>query len=238
MAHVPRIYTSGPLQPGPLTLDSESAKHLATVMRVREGDSLFLFNGDGREWTADVASVAKGAVRVNVATILRTEPAPRVRIQLVAGLIRPQRFELLIEKCTEAGVDVIRPMTSEHSGRGEAPSATRTTRWERIAIEAAQQSARTRVPVIAESTSFEAVINARRPFVIADAGGMTLADIVPLLPAEGELTVICGPEGGLSETELARGRQAGALFLRLGPHILRTETAAIAACVLLRQALP
>lgn len=237
MAHVPRVYISSAIGRGPLVIAGDAGRHLATVMRVRRGDPILLFNGDGREWTAAVDEITKSGVRVAVDGVARMEPLPAVQLQVLAGLVRAQRFEQLIEKCVEAGADVIRPLVTEFSGRGDAPSASRTSRWERIATEAAEQSGRSRLTVIGAPVSFEDALGQRGPFVIADGGGRTLAELKPLLPAQGTLTVLVGPEGGFSPDELARATRAGALALRLGPHIMRTETAAIAATVLLRQAM-
>lgn len=237
MAHVPRVYVSSALGHEPLVIGGDPGRHLATVMRVRPGDPVLLFNGDGREWSGTVDEAAKNRVRIKVDVVVRMEPLPAVQLQVYAGLVRAQRFEQLIEKCVEAGADVIRPLVTEYGGRGDSPSEARTARWERIGVEAAEQSGRLRLTVVGQAIPLVEAVGQRGPFVIADGGGRSLSELQALLPAQGPLTVLVGPEGGFSPDELARADRAGALRLRLGPHIMRTETAAIAATVLLRQAL-
>lgn len=239
MAHIPRIFVREILAPGALTLTGETGKRLASVMRVQAGEPLLLFNGDGKEWDAMVAGSTRDRVTVTVGSVARQEPASPVSLEIWAGLVRAQRFDWLVEKCTEAGADVIRPLISQHSARGEGASANREERWNRIAVEASEQSGRLRVPVIAGPANFPALIERRMlPLVIAHPGGVPAAALAPLLPVQGTLMVAIGPEGGFSEPEVRDARARGALVLDLGANILRTETAALAATVLLRSVLP
>lgn len=239
MAHTPRIFVRESLSPGPLALAGDTAKRLASVMRVQAGEALLLFNGDGKEWEATVAGTARDRVSVTVGGVARQEPASPVSLEIWAGLVRAQRFDWLMEKCTEAGADVIRPLISQHAARGEGASANREERWNRIAVEASEQSGRLRVPVIAGPASFATLIERRMtPLVIAHPGGTPVAALAPLLPVQGTLVVAVGPEGGFSDAEARDARARGALVLDLGATILRTETAALAATVLLRSVLP
>lgn len=241
MAHVPRLHIAARLQPGPLLLEEDASRRLTSVMRVRPGDPVRLFSGDGREFDAVVtAAGSRGPVHVTVGTVIRQGPPPDVLIEAWCAIIRPNRFDWAIEKCTEAGVDLVRPLTTAHAARGESASGTRAGRWQRIAVEAAEQSGRLYVPVIEPPLAFAAALRrpGRPPLVVCDATGQPLTALRPLLPAHGRLAVAIGPEGGWSDAELAAARGAGALLLRLGPHILRTETAAVIATALLRDALP
>ena len=235
MAHVPRLYHPGRVVPGPLALGPEAARHLTTVLRMRAGEEFLIFPGDGSEWLARLETLTgkKGAT-ATVVDLVRQEPATALSVELCCALVRAARFETMVEKCTELGADVIRPMTCEHTNRGDAPSPARKERWERIAIEATEQSGRLRVPVIADTVAFNDLIKRPGPFVIADGSGDDWATVAGVLPDAGALSLLVGPEGGWSDAELARGRAAGALTLRLGSNVLRTETAAIAALTLLR----
>ena len=170
-----------------------------------------------------------------VRDLARQEPAPALTVEVWCALVRPNRFDWAIEKCTEAGADLIRPLVTEHAARGETASAARTERWTRIAIEAAEQSGRLFLPVIEPPEKFAALVERqRRVLLIADRDGRPWSEVEPLLPPRGQVTVAIGPEGGFTEDEVALATRHGALSVRLGPHILRTETAAIAATALLR----
>lgn len=235
MAHIPRLYVPGRIGPGPLTLVSESARRLTAVMRMRPGDPFTVFCGDGREWSATVSVVEKNRLQAQVDEVTRTAPPLPVVIECWCGLIRPNRMDWAVEKCTEAGVDIFRPLVSEHGARGEAVSGNREERWQRIAIEAAEQSGRLSIPVFAPPGKFEQLID--QPIgalVLFDREGKPWQETVPLVPEQGRVTVAVGPEGGFSAEEVAVARARGALVVSLGPNILRTETAAVAGVVLLR----
>lgn len=235
MAHVPRIYRPGRIAPGPLLIDGEAAKRLTSVLRLRAGDRFLCFSGDGREWEATVAETGKRGVSVEVGALARQAPPLSLVVELRAGLVRPNRFDWLIEKCTEAGVDILRPLLSEHAARGEGASHQRSERWARIAVEATEQSGRLFLPVIEPAGTFDALLARHHgPMLLADALGLPWAQAAPLLPPDGRLTIAIGPEGGFSATELAAARAQGAIVASLGPNVLRTETAAVVAVALVR----
>src|ERR1700694_5513346 len=120
-----RVYVPGRVAPGPIALDAEQARRLGSVMRLRPDDGLRVFGGDGREWQATVTGVGHGAVQATVGELLRQEAAPSLVVEVWCGLVRPARFDWMVEKCTEAGADVIRPLLSEHATRGEGSSEAR-----------------------------------------------------------------------------------------------------------------
>lgn len=235
MAHVPRLYWPGKLSPGPLTLEGEAAARLAGVLRVRPGDALRLFGGDGREWAAEVQEAGRGRVRAVVTGVAREEAPPALVVEAWVPLVRAQRFEWAVEKCTEAGADVIRPAVLEFCQRGDAPSGAKLERWRRIAAEASEQCGRLFVPVVTEAAPLERLLGSFHGNLVAlDREGMPAAGAARLLPAPGRVAVVCGPEGGFSGGELAALRARGALFVRAGPYILRAETAAVAGVLLVR----
>ena len=235
MAHVPRLYLPGHIAPGPLTLSADAAHRLSAVMRLRPGDPFLVFSGDGRERAATVSQVEKNRLQAVVGEVMRTvAPLPLI-IECWCAVVRPNRFDWAIEKCTEAGVDVFRPLTSDHSARGEAASANRQERWERLAVEAAEQSGRLSVPVIAPAARFEQLLDPPLgALIVFDRDGRPWQETIPLIPQQGRVSVAVGPEGGLSPAEIARAKARGALVVSLGPNLLRTETAALAGVVLLR----
>lgn len=235
MAHVPRIYVPGPTAAGPLTLSGDAAKRLAGVMRVSAGDSLLLFSGDGREWRTTVEGLAKGSLALQVHEVARQESPPAVVVETWIGTVRANRLELALEKCVEAGADVIRPVVCEFSQRGDDVSAAKAERWQRILVEAAEQSGRLFLPVVQQPASFERALDGfHGAMVFGDQLGLRPAEAQRLLPGSGHAAFVVGPEGGFSPGEVAALRQRGAIGLSLGPYILRTETAAIAGTALLR----
>lgn len=235
MAHVPRLFVRGHLGPGPLLLEGEQAKRLAAVMRLREGESFLAFSGDGREWEATVGPATKAGLRASVGALARQEAAPALTLELWVGLVRPNRFDWALEKAVEAGADIIRPLLSEHSARGEGSSAGRRERWERIAIEAAEQSGRLYVPVVEPPAQFgDLLARHHGALLVCDCDGRPWGEVPALLPGDGRLAVAVGPEGGFSPEELARARAHGALTAKLGPNTLRAETAAVVAVALVR----
>ena len=195
-------------------LEADDEHHLRRVLRVRPGDELVVADGDGR-WRAcrlgvDGRPEPDGEVQVEV----RSEPAVTIAFAVTKG----ERPELAVQKLTELGVDRIVPFAAERSVvRWDAERAARhTERLRRVAREAAMQSRRPFLPVVEDLADFAAV--ARLPgAVLADQGGRP--------PSLAHPTVLVGPEGGWSEAE----RSAGMASVTLGPHVLRAETAAIAA---------
>lgn len=239
MSRLPRIHVSGRLGPGPLVLDGDAAHRLRAVLRLKAGDEFLAFAGDGREYHATVGTVTKSAVTATVGEIVRQAPLSAVTLEAWCALVRPNRFDWAIEKCVEAGADVIRPLVTEHGARGDSASTSRRQRWARIAIEAAEQSGRLFVPIVEPPLLFEQALHRHHgAVVVADPEGQPPTEVATLLPARGHIAVVVGPEGGLSHAERTAARHAGAVFLRLGPHILRTETAAVVATAMVRSALP
>jgi 16S rRNA (uracil1498-N3)-methyltransferase len=237
MASPPRVFVPGPLHPGTLSIEGDPAKRLASVLRLRPGDAFALFCGDGREYEATFAGATGKRVAAIVGPVARQEPPAALSLELYCGLVRATRFDTVVEKATEAGADVIAPLISEHAARGEHPSPARYERWERIAIEAAEQSGRLYVPVLAQPVVFEVAL--RSPGTLAllcDPAGSPWNQVAALLPKRGRLLLLIGPEGGFSDGEVAAARRAGALVAAIAPNVLRTETAAIVATALVRAA--
>ncbi|MBI5949640.1 MAG: 16S rRNA (uracil(1498)-N(3))-methyltransferase [Chloroflexi bacterium] len=234
MAHVPRLYLPH-ATPGRTVLDGDQSRRLGAVMRLREGDTFLVFGGDGREWRARVEGSVRGSVHATIEELVRQEPPPLLTVEVWCGMVRANRFDWAVEKCTEAGADIIRPLVTEHAARGEDASAARLERWGRLAVEASEQCGRLYLPVVEAPGHFDRLLDhLRTPLVIGARGGMPWQEAVPLLPARGRVIAAIGPEGGFSEAEVARAKAAGALTVAFGPHILRAETAAVVAVALLR----
>jgi 16S rRNA (uracil1498-N3)-methyltransferase len=233
-----RVHVAGPLIAGRRhTIDGDAANHIARVLRLRQGDPLTVFDGGGGEHAARVEEFRKGAVIVSVdeqLPVTRESPLP---ITLAQGVSRGERMDWVVQKATELGVTRIIPVLTERSVvRLDAQQAQRKRlHWQAIAIAACEQSGRDRIPGVdlpLTLAEFAGNADSRATRVLlSPTGSQRVAD---LPRAEGGIVVLIGPEGGLSEAEQRAALAAGFVAVRLGPRVLRTETAAIAALTLLQ----
>lgn len=234
MKHVPRVFVPGRIAPGPLTIEGEPSRHLNTVLRVRIGDALLLFAGDGKEWHAAVSATTKNGTLVEVGEVSRLEAPSPVVLELWAAPVRANRFDWLVEKCAEAGADVIRPVVTEFTQAHDASSG-KVERWRRIVIEAGEQCGRLFVPVVEPPVPLARACEVfHGTLVYGDPDGPPPAEAARLIPASGRVALVIGPAGGLSEGDVALLKARGAVGMKFGPHLLRTETAALAGVALLR----
>ena len=226
------------LTPGSLTLDAAESHHLRDVLRCRNGEQVALFDGQGHEAAARVASITRRAVCVDVQEVLSRRYELAVRLTLAVAMPRAARQAFLFEKCTELGVWAIWPTLYEHTV--VRPKAPQVDKWRRTAIEACKQSGRAWLPHIQEPACFDATLPRAGDFDLAivtdaDPRWPLLPDVVhdwraaatDLRAAHGSSGAV-GPEGGLTRGELDAARAAGAVGARLGPGVLRVETAAVA----------
>ncbi len=234
-AGLPRIFAPEGVGTGTLELGASAARHLTGSRRLRTGDAFLVFAGDGVEYRASIVETKRERVIASVDGVVREEAPPARTLEAWCANVRATRMEWAIEKCTEAGVDVFRPITSARSVRGQELSEQRRERWERIAIEASEQCGRLTVPRIAPLTTFaEALADWRGTLVLAEPSGAPWRALAPKLPERGRLAIAIGPEGGFTGDEVGRATEAGALLASLSPNTLRTETAAVAAVALAR----
>ena len=222
---------------GTVVLDGPEGRHAVSVRRLRAGEELVLTDGAGTGAYGTVTSVeGKDRLEVEI-TDVRADPEPRPRLTVVQALPKGDRGELAVETMTETGVDAIVPwaasrcVTQWKAERGLKSLA----KWRNTAREAGKQSRRTRFPEVADLASTKQVCEllsrAALPAVLHEEGAEPLASAP--LPADGELVLVVGPEGGVSPEELAAFAEAGAKPYRLGPSVLRTSTAGTAATALL-----
>lgn len=233
-----RVHVPEPLTPGHRhAIEGDAANHIMRVLRLRPGDPLTLFDGGGGEYDARVEGFRKGAVIVEVGDRSPTAVESPLSLTLAQGVSRGERMDWVVQKATELGVTRIIPIMTERSVvKLDAKQAERKrAHWQGIAIAACEQSGRDRVPVIAVPLAladFLANMDGRVTRVLlSPAGSLRLAD---LPRPEGGVTVLIGPEGGLAEAEQRAAFAAGFVAVRLGPRVLRTETAAMAALTLLQ----
>ncbi|KAB1910060.1 16S rRNA (uracil(1498)-N(3))-methyltransferase [Micromonospora sp. AMSO31t] len=221
-----------------LTLDGPEGHHAATVQRLRVGEELLLADGRGGTAGAVVTAVGRGTLDLRVTTRGYAD-ASVPRLVVVQGIAKGDRGELAVQAMTEVGVDEIVPWAASRSvtqWRGERGVRARE-KWAATAREAAKQARRPWLPVVAgtpdESTTTVArrISGAAAAFVLHEEAEdrLTTAD----LPEAGEIVLVVGPEGGIASTELTAFREAGARPVRLGPSVLRTSTAGVAALTVL-----
>jgi 16S rRNA (uracil1498-N3)-methyltransferase len=201
---------------------------------MRAGERVALF-GDGREFEAELVQVG-ALVRARLLREAPAEPAQRT-LTLYQALIRPNRFEWLIEKGTELGVTRFVPLLTQHTSFRPADiGRARFERWQRIAVEAAEQCGRRLPPQFAKPVAYSGSLTqapGRLVFAWEGLRSATGLDELGLGEGAAEYSLFIGPEGGWTEAEVHAARSAGAVFLGLGPTVLRSETAALAAIALL-----
>jgi 16S rRNA (uracil1498-N3)-methyltransferase len=218
-----RFYVNCPLTPGPVTLTGAEAHHLATVCRLRPGEPVCLFNGDGREYPAEVLEVGRRQVTLHV---LRVETPRRelpFRLEVAAALPKGDRAQFLVEKLTELGVTTFVPLQTQHSV--VHPREAKLEKLERWVIEASKQCGRNQLMSIEKLTEWEETI--RRSDLPALRLVAHPGEAGEPWPAGQDVAVAVGPEGGFTEEEVDQARAAGWRRIGLGPRILRIETAAI-----------
>lgn len=227
---MPRFYVDQPLRPGSsILLPEDSAHHAVHVLRVRAGDEVVLFNGRGGEYPSRVAAIERLKVMVDIFGHDPVERESPLRIALVQGISAGDKMDFTVRKAVELGVSEIQPVLAAASlarPRGER-AAARQGHWQRIAISACEQCGRNRVPVVHSLVSADdyrrseeatqVLLSPRSELAFSK---MTFAEAVVLA---------AGPEAGFSAEEEAAFLRAGFVPVRLGPRVLRTETAALAA---------
>lgn len=229
-----RLFVSHPLSAGAdVTLDAEKSRYLGRVLRLRSGDSLSVFNGDDGEFHATLARLTKDSATVHVVSPVETITESPLKVHLVQGISRGERMDFVVQKATELGVKRITPVLTEYGvvklNRDRA--AKRRDHWQGVAESACEQSGRIRPPLIDDVISLNAWFGDRpkepgTDLVLRPGAIDTLA----AMPAPNtKLCLLVGPEGGFSDPEYEDAQLAGFQPVTLGPRILRTETAAVAA---------
>jgi 16S rRNA (uracil1498-N3)-methyltransferase len=233
---IPRIYTEQELQGNTrLQLESGPSQHIARVLRMRTGDTLVLFNGKGDECPADITALDKKSVVVTTGASQARNLESGLQIHLGIAVSRGDRMDWVVQKATELGVYALTPLFTERTEvklAGER-ALKKNHHWQQVAISACEQCGRNRLPVIHPVQNLHdwlATSNAQRKFVLHHrAGPVGAATESPT-----SVALLVGPEGGLSDAEIAAAERADYQSLSLGPRILRTETAPLAAIAILQ----
>lgn len=234
-----RIHVDQPLDVSQeIELPAQAAEHVGRVLRMQTGDPLTVFNGDGHDYATVIVAMGKRELRVRVEAKLAVQNESPLSLTLAQGVARGEKMDLIVQKATELGVVRIVPLLTERSEVKLDPvrAEKRLAHWRAVAASACEQCGRARLPLISPAQSLGTWLAE-----LVDDGALRLA----LLPqasrstrelrfgAAGGLLVV-GPEGGLGERDIGALAQAGFEGLRLGPRILRTETAGLAAMAALQ----
>jgi 16S rRNA (uracil1498-N3)-methyltransferase len=233
-----RVHVVGPLTSGRNhTIEGEAANHIARVLRLAPGDPLTVFDGRGGEHAARIEAIRKGAVVIEVQERSAAIRESTLELTLAQGVSRGERMDWVVQKATELGVTRIVPVLTERTVvKLDARQAERkVAHWRGIAVAACEQSGRDRIPQVVPPVAFDELLHGidsrAARLLLSPTGTQRLGD---LHTPQGGIVVLIGPEGGLTETELRAALAAGFLGVRLGPRVLRTETAAVAALTLLQ----
>lgn len=230
---VVRHYVDAALAEGAVVaLPEDAVAHLVRVLRLGLGDPVTLFNGDGFDYVANISSLSKKAAEVQVLGQCRVENESGLHLTLAQGIARGEKMDLILQKATELGVIRIAPVITERTEvRFDSErAAKRMLHWRGVVVAACEQSGRARVPEVLEPQTLANFASDPTPglrFILDPLAEKGIAD-ADIEPGQ-RVTLLIGPEGGLSERDRLLLRAAGYQGLRLGPRILRTETAGLAA---------
>jgi 16S rRNA (uracil1498-N3)-methyltransferase len=234
-----RVYVETPVTAGkPLVIDGSAANHITRVLRLRNGDELTVFDGTGGEFGARVEEFRKDSVVVAVAEHRAVERESPLPLTLAQGVSRGERMDWIIQKATELGASRIVPVFTKRSvvRLDEKQAERKLQHWRAITVAACEQCGRNRVPELTLPTDFFDVIppdtSGSTRLLLSPSGDLRIDDLEEV--GKG-ITVLIGPEGGLEDVEQEAAIRAGFKAVRLGPRVLRTETAAIAALTIIQR---
>ena len=227
----PRIHCNLRLGPGAqFALAPEAAQHVGKALRLKAGDTIAVFDGRGGEYDATIQRIEKDRVEVKVGAWRDVDVESCVPVGLVQGLPEADKMDWVIQKAVELGVAWVQPIVCDRSVvrlSGER-AARREAHWRRVAVAACEQSGRNRIPEVRPTLGFQSWIAAPAdvPRWMLEPGGTSIA---AMPRPERAFELVVGPEGGLSERERDLALSQGCQGVALGPRVLRTETAPIAA---------
>jgi 16S rRNA (uracil1498-N3)-methyltransferase len=229
-----RLFVDSHLSAGAdIGLDKDRARYLGRVLRLRSGDALSVFNGEDGEFHATLTEITRDSGVIHVANSIQTSTESPLKVHLVQGISRGERMDFIVQKATELGVKRISPVLTEYGMvklKGDR-AAKRRDHWQSVAESACEQSGRIRPPRIDEIVTLNSWFGnrPREPGTDLVLQPGAANSLVTIPPPSTKLCLLIGPEGGFSDSEYEDVQVAGFQTVSLGPRILRTETAAVAA---------
>ena len=228
---MPRFFINNTIDRDFFVIEGETARHISKSLRMKPGDEILICDGDGCDYDCTITELSPSSVTVKVNSQHITVSEPNIRVILYQGLPKGSKLDFTIQKSVELGVTEIRPCASRRTVvdyRGKNV-ASKTDRWNKISLEAAQQSGRGIVPKVFEPCSFNDVVQAvedSNTMVLYERGGEPVKNVIKEF--SGSMNIIIGSEGGFDEQEIEQLRLVGARVATLGKRILRAETAPLA----------
>ena len=216
-----------------ISLSVEETKHLRDVLRLKEDDSVRIFDGGGREFACEIERIEKKRTILKILEeTAPTAPESALDLTLAVALLKGEKFDWVVQKTVELGVTKLVPLNTQRADARLKDAEKRLTRWRKIALEAAKQSGRARFMLIEPPVDFEKFVRAEkdRGILFAERGG----DGFSAIEATGKITAIVGAEGGWEASEIETGRASGFQIITFGGRILRAETAAVAVAAVLQ----
>ena len=219
-----------------ITSDQEAQKHIVKVLRMKEKDKFLAEDGSGTEYVAEIISFDKKSVKAKI--LERIEKKDNgIHINLFMSIIKPARFEIMLEKLAEIGVKKIIPIISKNCGEYQI-NENKKNRFNSILNQASRQCAGSFIPILEDTKQFEeAIIQAKTnaPIIFLDQTGKgSWSKIGNLINPKKQVNIFIGPEGGFTKEEVEFAQKQDAYILNLGERILRAETAAISVCSMVR----
>lgn len=232
-----RVFLDTPLSSGQhLELPEPAFRHLVQVLRMQAGEALTVFDGRGGEYDATLASVAKRSASLRIGDHHAIERESPLHITLVQGISKGDRMDWTLQKAVELGVAAVMPILTERCNVNldREREAKRVDHWRGVLVSACEQSGRTRMPRLHPPQRYVdwlASAESGPRYLLDPLAAQALAQVeIAALP----ISLVIGPEGGLSPAEIHMGIEAGGIGVRLGPRILRTETAGVTALAVLQ----
>lgn len=221
-----------------LLLEGDRARYLGRVLRLRLGDQISVFNGEGPEWLATIETMTKSTATLRIGDALDATTESPLKIHVVQGISRGERMDYVVQKATELGVKRITPVLTEYGvvKLDEQRAAKRRDHWQHVAVSACEQSGRTRIPLIDTPLPLRNWFGTKpdevgSELILKPGAPLALAGVSSPTP---KVCLLIGPEGGFSDVEYEDAAIAGFEAVSLGPRVLRTETAAAAALAVLQ----
>ena len=238
---IPRIYQATPLKTGEsILLDAQAATHVARVLRLKQHDQIIVFNGEGGEYVGVIEAIDKRSVKIVLQSYHQPQTESPLHISLLQGISRSERMDYTLQKSVELGISEIYPITTQHVSvhLDEARAQKKLIHWQGVVNSACEQSGRDVVPEVHELASLQecvekiSAIDGQTMLVLDHRATTTLEKVNTA--NKNRIVIVVGPEGGLSDDERGWLIEKGFIGVSMGPRILRTETAALAAIAVMQ----